>query len=141
MSVGNKRQPAHLQKRSFDQLGRGDVRLVAGDTVVVLETKFLYFAASGRTARVRRTQHRKKLVEQCVVYCAWTRLQTAFAGKRVVGFVATNERGDGALRMVVASMSLAEAVRHVLEKAGQPHVWNRVVDRLKALLPLSKEWF
>jgi hypothetical protein len=115
------------------QLGTGDVRLCTEDCVVVLETKYLDFQKTGRTAKVRRTQHRKKVIDQCTTYCAWAKLQ--HGNKSVLGYVATNEHI--APVQVVSSMSRAQAVRHVvtvLQNCNQSHVWQEPIQFLLSSL-------
>lgn len=113
----------------WSQLGIGDVRLVLTDRVIVLETKYLDLCTSGKTARAKRTKHRKLVIEQCRTYCAWAKLQ--HDSKSVLGYVATNEHVTPC--QVVSDMSRTEAIEHVvkaLRNCKQPHVWEGVVERL-----------
>lgn len=105
--------------------------MIEGDTVVICEAKFLDFSASGRTATARRTKHRKKVIDQCRVYCAWARLQ--FANKKIVGYVATNEHSSP--QKVVQDMPHAEAINIVvrsLEALQQRHVLMNILAYLRS---------
>lgn len=113
----------------YPQCGTGDVRLVTDDTVILLEAKFLDVQASGHNACTKRTKHRQKVVEQCILYSAWARIQ--FRDKTILGFVATNE--DPLPRQVVFGMSHEDATDRVvafLRSLGQTHVWGGLINSL-----------
>ena len=121
----------------WTQLGTGDVRLVTPDRVVILETKYLDLLSSGKSASNKRTRHRKKVMDQCATYCAWSKLQ--HSSKIVIGFIATNDHPHPV--QVVHSMSQKEAtdrVIEVLENCNQPHVWKDAIRALRGSPRLSR---
>ena len=113
------------------QLGKGDIKLVTNTHVIIVECKYIDTSTHGKTASVRRTKHRKKVREQCVMYAAWARLQ--HPSKHIVGYVATNE---GGLECIVNDITRSDAARHVVplvENLQQPHIFTGLITGLRQI--------
>lgn len=116
---------------NLTQLGVGDIRIVTHDRIIVVETKHIDLSNTGKTAKTKRTKHRKKVREQCLTYVAWNRINRCSQGKRVIGMIATNETG---LELIVDDMSFDSArarVIETLETTGQSHVWGGMIAYLQ----------
>lgn len=96
--------------RDHMQLGEGDLLVASRGRVTAVEFKHIDVAATGKTARVRRTQHRKKVREQAMTYACWAKLR--HPNDRVDGVAVTNEERV----TVVQDVSRRQALAHLAER-------------------------
>ena len=94
----------------FMQFGEGDMLADDGDSLVAIECKWIDLTSSGKTAKVRRTKHRKKVAEQALLHASYVKIRTPH--RRVQAMTLTNEYG---LKVIADDVSLPYAKRCVLD--------------------------
>lgn len=97
------------------QLGEGDLLVASRGRVTAYEFKHVDVGATGKTARARRTQHRKKVRDQAMTYACWAKLR--HAGAPVDGVAVTNEERV----LVVQDVSRRAALAHLVGRLASVH--------------------
>jgi hypothetical protein len=107
----------------FMQFGEGDMLAKdADDSLVAIECKWIDNTSTGKTAKVRRTKHRKKVVEQALRHASYVKIGNH--DRRVRAATLTNEDG---LTLVSGDVSLSDAKRCVLDFLGT--VWHGYIPQ------------
>lgn len=106
----------------FMQFGEGDMLADDGDSLVALECKWIDRTSSGKTAKVRRTKHRKKVAEQALLHASYVKIRNP--DRRVQAFTLTNEYG---LKVLADDVSLPDAKRCVLNFMNK--VWHGYIPQ------------
>ena len=122
----------------FMQFGEGDILAEDenGDSLMAIECKYINKIATGKTAKVKRTKHRKKVVEQALLHASYVKIRNS--NRRVQALTLTNENG---LTVVDSDVRLSDAKRCVLEFINS--VWYGLIPicaipELKCLFNNSK---
>ena len=106
----------------FMQFGEGDILAEDenGDSPMAIECKYIDKIATGKTAKVKRTKHRKKVVEQALLHASYVKIRNS--NRRVQALTLTNENG---LTVVDCDVRLSDAKRRVLEFINS--VWHGLI--------------
>lgn len=117
----------------FSQFGVGDVRATLEHVVYVIEVKYIDPQGTGKTARARRTRHRRYVRAQAIKYASWAKLKDGSNNRRVVACVFTNEGGLEVVRKAMTyDESFDQAIRSVVE-LNQSHVWDELISSLRQM--------
>ena len=90
----------------FMQFGEGDMLTDDGDSLVAIECKWIDLTSTGKTAKVRRTKHRKKVAEQALLHASYVKIRDP--DRRIRASTLTNEDG---LRVLADDVSISDARR------------------------------
>jgi Holliday junction resolvase-like predicted endonuclease len=101
------------------QFGEGDILAEEknGASLMAIECKYIDNIATGKTAKVRRTKHRKKVVEQALLHASYVKIRNPH--RLVKALTLTNEAG---LTVIASDVCLLDAKRRVLDFMSS--VWH-----------------
>ena len=119
----------------FMQFGEGDLLVDEGECLSAIEFKYIDQYATGKTARSRRTQHRKRVCEQARLHAAYAKLR--HPDRRVQAIAVTNE-GATMVHRDVCTSAAAQRVWTFIQTVDHGMVPSVASNALKELFARTR---